>query len=115
FTKINDLIASSTSFGANMVGGVNFDLSDNLKKEKLQEARDLAITEAKNKASGLAKAAGISLGKIVNVSEDQNGGIRALMLPSAGGGVADKAVTQPNVQPGTTEIDVTISLSYEVR
>ncbi|MCX6704666.1 MAG: SIMPL domain-containing protein [Candidatus Woesebacteria bacterium] len=115
FTKINELIASATSFGANTIGGVNFDLSDNLKKEKLQEARSLAVTEAKDKASGLAKAAGITLGKIINVTEETPSNIRPLMLPTAGGGVTDKSITQPAVQPGTTDINVTVSLAYEVR
>jgi hypothetical protein len=115
FTKINELIASATSFGANTIGGINFDLSDNLKKEKLQEARDLAVTEAKGKASGLAKAAGITLGKIVNVSEETPSNIRPYAIPVSGGGVTDKSVTQADVQPGTTEINVTISLAYEVR
>ncbi len=115
FTKINDLLASATSFGANTIGGVNFDLSDNLKNKTLQDARDQAVAEAKTKAEGLAKAAGITLGKIINVSEETPSNIRPLMAPSAGSVVTEKSVTQPNVQPGTTEIDVTVSLSYEVR
>lgn len=115
FTKINDLLASVTSFGANTISGVNFDLSDDLKNKTLQSARDEAVAEAKTKAEGLAKAAGITLGKIINVTEETPSNIRPLALPMAGGGVAEKSVTRPNVQPGTTEIDVTISLSYEVR
>jgi uncharacterized protein YggE len=115
FTKINDLLASATSFGANTIGGVNFDLSDDLKNKTLQDARDQAVAEAKTKAEGLSKAAGITLGKIINVSEETPSNIRPLMLPASGGGVTDKTVTQPAVQSGTTEIDVTVSLSYEVR
>ena len=69
FNKINDLLVSATSFGANTVGSVTFDLSEELKNEKLKEAREIAVTEAKLKASGLAKAAGINLGKIINISE----------------------------------------------
>lgn len=115
FTKINDLLASATSFGANTIGGVNFDLSDDLKNKTLQDARDQAVAEAKTKASGLAKAAGITLGKIINVSEETPSNVRPLSLPISGGGVTEKSVTQPNVQPGVTEIDVMISLSYEVR
>jgi uncharacterized protein len=115
FTKINDLLASATSFGANTIGGVNFDLSDTLKNQTLQTARDQAVSEAKTKAEGLAKAAGITLGKIINVSEATPSNIQPLTLPVAGGGVTEKSVTPPSVQPGTTEMDITISLSYEVR
>jgi len=117
FDKINNVIAVSTGAGANMVGGVNFELNEVTKKQKLQEARSLAVKEAKDKAEGLAKAAGINLGKIINISE--NNGVpfpRPLSLPvSGGGGAEDKSIAQPNIQPGETEIDVTISLSYEIR
>jgi uncharacterized protein YggE len=115
FTKINELIASATNLGANSIGDVNFSLSDDIKNQKLQEAREQAVSEAKNKASGLAKAAGITLGKIINVSEVSPSNDRALMLPASGGGTEEKPATPPSVQPGTTEINVVISLSYEVR
>lgn len=114
-TKINDILGNATSFGANTVGAVTFDLSDNLKNQKFQEAREIAVTEAKTKATGLAKAAGITLGKIVNVSEETPSSIRPVAMNAMGGGTADKAITQPDVQTGTTEIDITISLSYEIR
>jgi uncharacterized protein YggE len=114
FSKINDLLASVTSFGANMAGGVDFDLSDDLKDKKMQEAREQAVKEAKDKASGLAKAAGITLGKIINVSENTPVNER-YALPVSGGGKEEEAVTTPNIQPGTTEINVIVSLSYEIR
>ena len=115
FTKINDLIASVTSFGANMVGGVNFDLSDEPKNKTLQPAREEAVGEAKTKAEGLAKAAGITLGKIINVSESTPSNIRPLYAPATDLGIAEKSVAEPDVQPGTTEVNLTISLTYEVR
>jgi len=115
-TKINDLLGNATSFGANTVGSVTFDLSDNLKDQKLQEARDIAVTQAKTEAAGLAKSAGITLGKIVNVSEvTPSSNIQPMAMNALGGGVAEKTITPPSVQSGTTEIDVTVSLSYEVR
>jgi len=116
FTKINDILGNATSFGANTIGNVNFDLSDDLKNQKLEEARVQAVIDAKTKAEGLAKASGITLGKIINVSEETPSNIQPMMTSgAAGGGVTDKAVTPPSVQTGTTELDVTISLSYEVR
>ncbi len=47
FTKINDLIATATSNGANNISGVNFDLSDTLKNQTMQTAREQAVSEAK--------------------------------------------------------------------
>jgi len=117
FDIINNAIVTSTTSGANVVGGINFQLSDATQKQKLQDARDLAVKDAKDKADGLAKAAGITLGKVINVSENQNNNVvRQFALPVAGGGVdLQKSIAPPQVQPGQTEIDVTISLSYEVR
>lgn len=117
FDILNNVFTAATSNGANIAGGINFDLSASLKKQKTQEARDMAVSEAKDEASGLAQAAGITLGKIINVSENQPSRvIQPLALPASGGGVAnDKSVTPPNIQSGTTEIDVTVSLSYQVR
>lgn len=115
FTKINDLLASATGLGANTVGSVSFDLSDDLKDKKLDEARKLAVDEAKLKANGLAKAAGINLGKIINISENIPSDNRLYAMPVAGGGALEKIVAEPDIQPGTTEINVIISLSYEVK
>lgn len=118
FDKINDLIVAGTASGANIVGNISFDLNDSTKTEKTNEARTKAVADAKTKAEGLARAAGITLGKIINVSENQNQNIRPVAFAldksavSTGGGVP---VAQPDIQPGTTEIDVNISLSYDVR
>jgi uncharacterized protein len=115
FDEVNDVIAAGVGAGANVVGNVSFDLNEETETEKTNEARALAVKAAKAKAEGLAKAAGITLGKIINVSENQNGGVRLMALPVSGGGEMDKSATQANIQPGTTEINITVSLSYEVR
>ncbi len=116
FDKINSVIVAATNSGANTVGGINFEVNDSVQKQKLQEARELAVKEAKEKAEGLAKSAGITLGKIINVSETQNNvSPRPFALPVAGGGDMQKAITQPDIQAGQTELDVIVSLSYEVR
>ena len=116
--KVNEVLTSVTSSGANLVGGVSFDLSDDAKEKALDAARRDAVDTAKKNAESLAKASGVSLGRIINISESQQGGyprpIYAMDAKTVGlGGGATPP--QPNVQPGTTEVDVTVSLSYEVR
>ncbi len=116
FNKVNGVLGTATAAGANVVGNVSFDLSDNLKKQKTQEAMTSAVTEAKDKADELAKAAGITLGKVINVSETTN---QPNIIPmnaelGVGGGVTP-ATTTPSVQSGQTEIDVTVSVSYDIR
>lgn len=115
FDKINDLIVIATGAGANMEGGINFEINEATKKEKLQEARSLAAVDAKEKAQGLASAAGINLGKVINISESQ-GSNEIRPLPAMGGAVTlDKLAVEPSIQAGQTEINVMVTLSFEVR
>lgn len=113
--KINEVIASATSAGANMEGSIGFELNDDTKKEKLQEARKQAVAEAKEKAEGLAKAAGITLGKIVNISESQPEGLIRPMYAAGKDISLEVSPELPAIEAGQTEVSVVISLSYEVR
>lgn len=117
FEKVNDILVAATAAGANTIGGVSFDINDETRKTKLQEARELAVSEAKAKAEGLSKAAGITLGKVINVSENQTTPeIRPLYAPQATDTTSLKAeAPTANVTPGENEISVTVSLAYEVR
>lgn len=116
FDKINDVLVAATAAGANTTGGIAFEVNDETKNEKLQEAREKAVGKAKEKAQGLAKAAGINLGKIINISETQSGNeIRPMYATKDAVGLGGGVPTPADVQPGETELSVTVSLSYEIR
>lgn len=116
FDKVNEVLVSATAAGANATGGIAFEVNDETKAKKLQEAREEAVNKAKEKAQGLANASGISLGKIINISESQGNEIRPIMYTSKESvGLGGGTPTPANIQPGETEISVTISLSYEIR
>ncbi len=114
--QINNILTTVTNAGANLVGSVSFDLSDTAKQKALNEARNDAVGKAKANAESLAKASGVTLGRIINISENQSIAPRPILMnekaTGLGGGTAP---TTPNVQPGETEVDLTVSLSYEVR
>lgn len=119
FNVVNDVLTVATSAGANNIGGISLEVNDQTKKEKLQEAREMAVKEAKSKAEGLAKASGITLGKIINVTENTDGGdyprpFLATDKAVVGMGGAPES-TPANVTPGESELQVSVSLSYEVR
>ena len=68
--KINEVLSISTGVGVNNIWGINF-VSDN--SEALsKKARVAAIEDAKKKASEYAKAAGMTLGKVIEISEVQS-------------------------------------------
>lgn len=112
---INEVLTRVTNAGANIVGGINFDLSDEAKEKALTTARAKAIQKAKQNAESLAKSAGITLGRVINVNEYSGIAPKPLLtneqLPVTGGG----SPSNPNIQPGETEINLTVTLSYEVR
>lgn len=109
--QINSVIDLATQNGANQVWGIKFDISDRTKAEN--EAREKAVAEAKKKAEQAAEAAGFRLGKIVNYHENLQGDI--IPSPVSLSSVQEvREVTAPNIEPGSTEISVTVTLSYEI-
>jgi len=110
--KANQVIDLATKDGANLVGGVNFTFSDTLSKSLEKQATQTAVDNAKAKAESLAKAAGINLGKIVNVVENSNSP-RPLMMAAD---VASKTLDQSaptNITPGENSVTVDVVLYYE--
>lgn len=108
--KANQVIDAATANGANQVGGVSFDIDDKTKVEN--EARQKAVAEAKKKAEEAARIAGFKLGRIINYNEDF-GSPERLMPLLAEAAVGKSAPTQ--IEPGSTEVVVVVTLSYEIK
>lgn len=116
FDKINQVIDNAASLGANQIGQLTFSVEDKKLEEFKNQAREEAVEKAKEKAKNLAKIAGVKLGKIINVQEDY----QPLIAPRP---IMDRGVMkleameeeeQTQIQPGSTEIHVIITLSYEI-
>ncbi len=67
-TKVNDVLISALNAGANQVVNVEFYLRD-LRKYR-DQARELAMVAAGEKAQDLAKAAGAEAGCVLSISEN---------------------------------------------
>jgi len=113
FTKISEILSQSTTNGANLVGDLQFTI-DNPEQFK-EQARQQAIEQAKAKAQSLEKDSGIVLGKIVNIYENYAYPMydSVKTMSALGGGM--ESAPSPVIQPGQTEISVTINLSYRVK
>lgn len=109
--KVNAVIDAATSNGANQVGGIGFDVDDKTKAEN--EAREKAVADAKKKAEQTAKVVGFKLGRIINFSENFGGFIRP--LPVGAISLESKEVPPTMLEPGSSEITLTVTLSYEIR
>lgn len=111
--KVSDVLGAATAAGANQAGSVNFTVDD--PEAKRAEAREEAITEAKEKAEVLANQLGVRLTKIVSFSEGE-GGVPPVYMERAAygmGGGADMAQSVP-LPPGEQEVTVNVSITYEV-
>lgn len=107
--KVNNVIDTATQNGANQVNGLTFDVADRTKAEN--QAREKAIQDAKSRAQQAAKVAGFQLGRLINYQENSSQATPIVPLRAA----ADQVKTQTEVQPGSTEITISVTLSYEIR
>ncbi len=102
------------TLGLGNVSGPSFGLSDELMEKSVKEAREMAIEKAKAKAEELSGLAGMRLGRIVNITEGANYpqpyAVRSAM-PEIG--VADMLKTETPVEVGSSEVNVSVTLSYE--
>ncbi|HCU70807.1 MAG TPA: hypothetical protein DIC35_03595 [Candidatus Moranbacteria bacterium] len=112
---IGDVIAKTTQQGANQIGNISFTIDDEFALKN--QARELAIEKAKEKAALIAKQSGMKLGSIKNVVEDSTAPVYPTYsnakLDMAGSG--KEAVTTPTIQTGQNEIKIEVTLTYEVK
>ncbi len=109
--KVGDILGQAAALGANQVGSLTFTFDN---PEKLQsEARQKAIVDAKKKAEDLAGGLGVQLGKIVSFSESVSGEPNPIYYAAEKMGVGGGG-TAPEIQTGQNEIQVNVTLAYEI-
>jgi uncharacterized protein YggE len=106
-TKVAATIDLLVAAGANELGGINFMVSSASKL--LDDAREQAIADARRKAEIYAKAAGVTLGSPVSISEE--GSQVAPQFRRMAAGVAASAP----VATGEETLHVTVSVSWAIK
>ena len=106
-TKVASVIDTLVAAGANDIGGINFMLSQASKL--LDEAREQAIADARRKAEIYAKAAGVTLGAPLSISEEGNAAPVPYRKMAAG-----MAASAPVAQ-GEETLQVTVSVSWAIK
>lgn len=105
------VIETVTAAGANQIQGVRFSID---KPEVFrEEARDMAIDNAKEQAQKIAKNLGIKLGKIVNIVESSNNQPVPLYKAYADGVGAGGG--GPEIEEGTQTVSSVVTLYFEKR
>jgi uncharacterized protein len=106
-TKVANVIDTLVGAGANEIGGINFVVSQASKL--LDEAREQAIADARRKAEIYAKAAGVTLGAPLSISEQGAPGPMPFRKMAAG-----MAASTPVAQ-GEETLAVTVSVSWAIK
>ena len=110
--KVSSVLDGLVTAGANQVNNLGFQIDE---PEKLKtEARAKAIADAKAKANQLKSQLGISLGRIINFSENSGGypgpyylEAKAVSDGSGGGG--------PSIPVGENEITINVTITYQIK
>ena len=95
--------------GANMMGGVEFGLSN--EQELVAQARDLALMDARQQADAIARTMGIEVGRVLSVTVTRQGGPQPYFRRDAVFAAAEAA---PEHRPGVVEITQDASVSFEI-
>jgi len=108
--KIGSILSTATGEGVNAAGGLNFQVDD-IEKVRL-EAQKKAIEDAKQKAEELSDALGVGLGRVKNFSAGDAGSQPMPYFAKAGDAVSSEAA--PVVPAGTQEVQVNVSVTFEL-
>jgi uncharacterized protein YggE len=107
-TKVAGVIDTLVAAGANDIGNVNFEVSQASKL--LDDAREKAVADARRKAEIYAKAAGVTLGAPLSISE--GGALQPMVrLYSA----APKAAAPTPIAQGEETLSVSVSVTWAIK
>jgi len=108
--KLSKILEGVVKLGANRIDGPDFTVDDS--EVYLEKAREKAIKSAKEKAQKIAELTGFKLGRIISISESLESPTFPLYYlkateMGAGGG--------PEIESGSKEIKVRVSITYEIK
>ncbi|BFT94204.1 MAG: SIMPL domain-containing protein [Minisyncoccus archaeiphilus] len=113
--KAGEIIAGATENGANDISNLSFIVDDN--ESVKDQARKVAIDNAKEKAKILEEQLGVKMVKIVNFSEGSYIPTQSSYdAYNAGGSMMKEAarVSAPDIQAGESKIISTVTITYSI-
>jgi len=112
-TQAGTLLAGVGGKGATNVSGLSFTIADPSAVDA--QARTKAITDAKTKATELAKELGVSLARVVSFTESQGGQPVPMYGFDASVKTMSAAAPAPVVSVGQNKVVSNVSITYEIR
>lgn len=112
FLKVSPILGALPGLGINQIQGVNFEIED--PEKYLADAREEAFSRAYAKAAAMAKQNGVRLGRVVTFSEGSQGPIYSRYFEAAAM-KADIGAPAPTIEPGSEEVRVNVTVTYELK
>jgi uncharacterized protein len=109
-SHLGSILSTAVNSGANNINSISFDVAD--KTAAMEQARQKALANASSLATELAKTANVQLGGIQNITYSDNS--PQPYFGMGGGGAAAPNASVP-IQPGQTQISVTVSVTYALK
>jgi uncharacterized protein len=109
----NDIRTGLADLGVTDITGPTFSIDD--EKVFQEEARNMAIEEAKGKAETLAQALGVRLGRVVNFSEGNGDFYPMYQSPKLMDMAQEASSSAPVLPKGENKIISNVSITYEIR
>jgi uncharacterized protein len=110
FTLLGSLLSGVVQKGANTLSQLSFDIDDATQIEN--EARQEAIKKAKEKAYAVADAAKFKVGRLLSIQE---GGGSFPRYDFVGSGSPQAQSSVPAIEPGSQDVNITVTLTYEIK
>jgi uncharacterized protein YggE len=112
-TKAGDIVTGIGAVGISEITGPNFSIEN---EDALQEqARQIAINDAKAKAAALSKDLGVQLVRIVNFSENGNYPMPMYAMGAAKTSNTTTSAPSPTLPTGENKITSNVTITYEIR
>lgn len=108
-SKIGTIIDTSIKLGINQGGNVSFTNEDSSKV--VENARKKAVEDAIAKAKTLAESAGVKLGKVLQITENQP---RAYAQPVAYAAAAKMEAPSAPIEAGENSYNVIVNMTFEI-
>jgi len=111
--KLGEILQSAIDAGSNSIQGISFHVEDSTEAE--DQARAEAIADAQAKAQELADAAGAQLGEVITINTSVYIPYPMEAYARAGFGMGGGGGEAPPVSLGTYEVQVQITMTYDLR
>lgn len=116
FDMISEILSGVVESGANSVSQLSFAIDDPVALKN--QAREEAIAKAMEQAESVANAAGFKIGRLISINEGAISPIFRTKIgfaESADYGIGGMEALSPSIEPGSQEVTVNMTLTYEIK